>query len=209
MHCTSRSTAWECSVKLVEVPGASPLDRSYVAMGSRRSSESLSASPYCSLPRQILVSKGLRRGWTSKCATARPLFRLETFLPIIDVTASDIGRLLASSFSQRSRKLSLKTARLTLTTATQRPPTATGGIRVQGNPLAAANLAHLVLTSPAFLVVFAQGDNQGEDGQQRRIGSMVRCTRSMRSSRMEFLVDKELENSKRWSICLYLRGQEM
>jgi hypothetical protein len=126
--CTSRSTAWECSVKLVEVPGASPLDMSYVAMGSRRSSESQSASPYCGLPRQILVSKGLRRGWTSKCATARPRVRLETFLPIIDVTASDIGRLLASSFRRRNRKLSLKTARLTLTTATQRPLTASGGM---------------------------------------------------------------------------------
>jgi hypothetical protein len=38
---------------------------------------------------------------------------------------------------------------------------------------------------------------------------MVRCTGSMGSSRMEFLVDKELENSKRWSMSLYLRGQEM
>ena len=130
MHDTSRSTAWEWLVKLVEVPGAgaSPLDRSYVVMESRRSCESQSASPYCGLPRQILVSKGLRRGRTPHCATARPRFRSSTFLPIIDVTASDIGRLLASSFSQRSRKLCLKTARLTLTTATQRPPTATGGM---------------------------------------------------------------------------------
>jgi hypothetical protein len=46
-------------------------------------------------------------------------------LPMIDVTASDLGRLLASSFSQRSRELSLETARLALATATQRPPTAT------------------------------------------------------------------------------------
>jgi hypothetical protein len=179
-------------------------------MESRRSSESQSASPYGGLPRRILISKGLRSGCTPHCATARPRFRSSTFLPIIDVTASDIGRLLASSFSQRSRKLSLKTARLTLTTVThdhQRPLAAC--IRVQGDPLAAANLAHLVLTSPALLVVFAQGDDQGEDGQQRRIGSIVRCTGSMGSSRMEFLVGKELEKSKRWSMCLYLRGQEM
>jgi hypothetical protein len=128
MHSSSRIAAWEWLVKLVEVPGASPLDRSYVAMESCRSSESQSALPYGGLPRQILMSKGLRRGWTPHCATARPRSRLRTYLPIIDVTASDNGRLLASSFSQRSRKLSLKTARLTLTTATQRPPTATGGM---------------------------------------------------------------------------------
>ena len=96
-------------------------------MESRRSSESQSASPYGGLPRQIVMSKGLRRGCTPHCATARPRFRLDTYLPIIDVTASDIGRLLASSCSQRSQKLSLKTARLALTTATQRPPTAIDG----------------------------------------------------------------------------------
>jgi hypothetical protein len=38
---------------------------------------------------------------------------------------------------------------------------------------------------------------------------MVRCAGSIGSLRMEFLVDKELENSKRWSMCLYLRRQEM
>jgi hypothetical protein len=99
IHSTSRSRAWVWLVKLIELPGASPLDKSYMAMESRRSSESQSASPYGGLPRQILMSKGLRRGCTPKYATARPRFRLGTFLPIIDVTASDIGRLLASSFS--------------------------------------------------------------------------------------------------------------
>jgi hypothetical protein len=74
--------------------------------------------------RRSSLSKGLRSGCTPHYATARPRFRLGTSLPIIDVVASDTGRLLASSFSQRSRKLSLETARLTLTTATQRPPTA-------------------------------------------------------------------------------------
>jgi len=78
-------------------------------------------------------------------ATARPRFRLDTFLPIIDVTANDIGRLLASSFSQRSRKLSIETARKRLypqRNDDQRPLTAC--MWVQGNPLAVTNLAHLV-----------------------------------------------------------------
>jgi hypothetical protein len=44
MHSTSRSMAWEWSVKLVKVPGASPLDKSYVAMESCRSSESRTCS---------------------------------------------------------------------------------------------------------------------------------------------------------------------
>ena len=83
-------------------------------MESRRSSESRPGSSYGGSPRHISMSKGLRSGCAPQYATARPRFRLSTCLPIIDVMASDIGRLLASSFSQRSRKLSLDTARLAL-----------------------------------------------------------------------------------------------
>jgi hypothetical protein len=101
------------------------LNSSYVAMESRRSSESQSAPPYCGWPDRFSLSKGLRSGGAPHYATARPRFRRGGFHPIIDVAASDIGRLLARSFSQRSRKLSHETARLALTTATQRPPTAT------------------------------------------------------------------------------------
>jgi len=99
-------------------------------MESHRSSESQSASPYYGLPRRILTSKGLRSGYAPHYAMARPRLRLGLSLPIIDVTASDIGRLLASSFSQRSRKLSLETSCLALTITTQRPLTATDGMHM-------------------------------------------------------------------------------
>jgi hypothetical protein len=58
--------------------------------------------------------EGLRSGRTPHCATPRPRFRLGTSLPIRDVTASEIGRRLASSLSQRSRKLSLEALLLCL-----------------------------------------------------------------------------------------------
>jgi hypothetical protein len=74
------------------------------------------------------LSKGLRSGSTPHCAAARSHFRTSMLLPIIDPIASDIGRILASSFSQWSRKLSHPTALLALTTVTQRPPTATDSI---------------------------------------------------------------------------------
>jgi hypothetical protein len=76
------------------------------------------------------LSKGLRSGCAPHFATARPRFRLDTSLPIIHVTASDIGRLLAASFSPRSRKLSLEQVRLALPTATQRPLAATDSMHI-------------------------------------------------------------------------------
>jgi hypothetical protein len=104
------------------------LDANYVAMKSRRSSESKSAPPECGLLDRFSLSKAMRSGCAPHCATARPRFRLGTSLQIIDVAASDIGQVLASSFSQRTPKLSHETARLALMTATQRPPTATDSI---------------------------------------------------------------------------------
>jgi hypothetical protein len=77
------------------------------------------------LAKIVPVSKALRNGCKPHRATARPHFRLSTSSPIIDATASDIGRLLASIFSWRSQKLFLEKALKALTTATQRPPTAT------------------------------------------------------------------------------------
>jgi hypothetical protein len=71
------------------------------------------------------LSKPARNRLGASGSSASPRSRSSCPFPIRDDSTSDIGRLLASSFSQRSRNLSLETGRLVLTTATQRPPTAT------------------------------------------------------------------------------------
>jgi hypothetical protein len=124
MWCTSRSRVWEWSVELVETPGTSSVRATWPWKAVEALSHDLLRHTVACQHR-FSLSKGLRSGCAPHHATARPCFRVGRFLPIIDVTVSDIGRLLASSFSQRSRKLSLETARLAPTTATQRPPAAT------------------------------------------------------------------------------------
>lgn len=71
------------------------------------------------------LSKPARNRLGASGAPASPRSRSRCPFPIRDDSTSDIGRLLASSSSQRSRNLSLETGRLVLTTAMQRPPTAT------------------------------------------------------------------------------------
>jgi hypothetical protein len=71
------------------------------------------------------LSKRARNRLGASGAPASPRSRSPCSFPIRDDATSDIGRLLASSSSQRSRNLALETGRLVLTTATQRPPTAT------------------------------------------------------------------------------------
>jgi hypothetical protein len=82
----------------------------------------------------------------------------------------------------------------------QRPPTAC--IWIWGVPLAAANLAHLVLTSPAHSVVSAQGEKFGQTWTAATNRSTVRSIEHMRSSHMDLLLNKKREESKRSLICL-------
>jgi hypothetical protein len=96
--------------------------------GHRKPEEVLRHTVACR--HRFSASKGLRSGFPPHYASARLPFRSGSSLPIIEVTASDIGLLLPSNSSQRSRKLSHETARLALTTATHRLPTATDSMHM-------------------------------------------------------------------------------
>jgi hypothetical protein len=119
---TSRSRAWKWSSLWKRQVRARHEQRGY-GKPQKLSHNLLRHTVACQ--HRFSLSKGLRSGCAPRCAKARPCSRFCTSLPITDVTASDIGRLLASSFSQRTPKLSPETTRLALTTVTQRPPTAT------------------------------------------------------------------------------------